>query len=341
MTAKPKELLNKVALVVFSISFMLLCLELFFRITLPIKFKSFINHATLVWTNPDTFLNDKVVRPSATLGYEWIPGSHAGWVQVNSLGMLGEERTRQKPKGVYRIICLGDSTIANANYSSAYVSLLEKLLNSNNSPRKFEVWNCGVAGYGAIQYCRALKEKWINYEPDMVIIGFCLNDFDTTPLLVKEKNNFVGYFPYKEILPKINPFLFRHSALYRFFINKLFFLKKEYSDNSPFKVAGSSLKEVKSLLSGKNIRLMIVILGLAERFNNYQLQWKSNYEEIKKIINDCNIESLDIVPIFENNSPESLKETAGDEIHFNLRGNQVIADAIYAYLQHNFKEIDN
>jgi len=75
--------------------------------------------------------------------------------------MLDKERTKDKPKETYRIICLGDSTTAN----SEYAAILEELLNKNTKKYSFEVWNCAVKGYSATQYYQALKEKWLRYNP--------------------------------------------------------------------------------------------------------------------------------------------------------------------------------
>ncbi len=326
-----ERLLRIVSFILLSAGFIVLILEVTFRIIYPVRFQSFINTSTHDWIHSAAFFDTQITRPSSTLGYEWVPNSrHAGY-KINSLGMLDRERQRDKTAGIYRIICLGDSTTA----TSDYVRILEKLLNENKKISKFEVWNCAVPGYGAMQYCRSLQEKWLRYTPDMIIIGFCLNDFETTPIIVRENNTFVGYFPYKEILPKINPFLFRHSALYRFIVYRYLF--KNSDDN--FKVASSYLKEVKDILSAKNIRFLIVILGLAERFDNFASHYKINYAEIKRIVSEYDIPSLDVVPVFaEDSNPQGLRKDPGDELHFNEKGSRIVAGLISAYLKQNLKD---
>ena len=251
-----KELLGKISLFFISIIITLLISELIFRIFYPVKFYSFFDHSTKNWARTEDVFHRSVVRPSRTLGYELKPNSE--FFRTNSFGMMDKERTKDKPKGVYRIICLGDSTTANSDYAR----ILEVLLNEGKK-EKFEVWNCGVLGYGAIQYFRGLKEKWLKYDSDMVIIGFCLNDFTTTPLLIREGEHFVGYFPNKEILPKVNPFLLKNSALYRFIVMRVFFSKKDYYDDT-VKQIRSYLQEAKELLSARKIPFLIVVFGFAE-----------------------------------------------------------------------------
>ncbi|MBU1912196.1 MAG: SGNH/GDSL hydrolase family protein [Candidatus Omnitrophica bacterium] len=291
-----------------------------------------MTHNTKDWSRSDIFLNNKITRPSRTLGYEWLPNAKSGWMKTNSLGMLDKERIKFKPDGAYRIICLGDSTTANSDY----VKILEGLLNKNKNPEKFEVWNCAVTGYGAIQYSRALEEKWMQYNPDMVIVGFCLNDFVSTPLVTMEQNTLVGYFPHREILPNVSPFLLKHSALYRFAIMRIFFLKnKNYEDyyKDIVEATRHHIQKMRKLCLTSETRFLIVILGITRRFEDCDPYLRRSYAEIKEIITECNIESLDTVPVFQKNDPESLM--LSDELHFNRRGNEIVADEIYRYLTQN------
>ena len=324
-------LFKRITLVIFLIIFTFLILELTFRSFGLVRFQSFIEHSTQTWEySSESCFSESYFVPSRTLGYEMVPNSKR--LETNSLGMKDRERTKDKAAGIYRIICLGDSTTANSDY----VNILERLLNEKEAEGEFEVWNCGVMGYNTAQYCQALEEKWLKYNPDMVIVGFCLNDFDTTPLVIREHNQLIGYFPYREILPEVNPFLLRYSALYRFIIMKLFFSKGEHY-NDAIKQVRLSLRETKRLLAAKDVRFLIVILGIVERMEDSR--WRENYMEIKKIIKDYHIESLDIVPLFEKNGPETLRWLIqNDKIHFNKKGSQIVAEAIYPYLKQDPKE---
>jgi len=324
MLKNKKELFGGLVLILSSTVFILCSLELFFRVFDPVKFKAFMVPSRGVWDDGGERFNSSNFRPSRSLGYELVQNSKLG---TNSMGMFDKERVGEKTKGVYRIICLGDSTTAN----SEYVTILERLLTENNRDRGFEVWNCGVPSYAAIQYCRALEEKWLRYEPDMVIIGFCLNDFDVTPLVVRESNRLVGYFPNQEIRPHVNPFLLRHSALYRSIVMRLFISRIPEDNKDILKLSRAYLTGVKDLLSEKGIRFLVVIFGLVDKLENYP-SWMRSHKDIKSIVKDCGIESIDMVPVFEANGPEGFRLLEGDELHFNRKGSQVIAETIYVYL---------
>ena len=326
-----KIFFKNITLTIISIIITVSIAEIHFRFFLPVEFRSFINSSTKTWDRDEEWFT-KLFRSSKILGYEPMPNNHTSEIATNSLGMFDKERVKYKPKSVYRIICLGDSTTAN----SEYVKILEMLLNKDTD-KKFEVWNCGVAGYSTLQQLRALRHKWLRYNPDMVIMGFCLNDFDTTPIVVKENGNLVGYFPHKEILPKVNPFLLKHSAIYRFIIARLLFSKKD--DNDIVELSRSYIQKTQELLSAKGIQFLIVILGIPERIENSSM--KENYVVVKSIIEDYNIEFINIVPLFKKNNPESLKFLPDDNIHFNREGSQIVAEAIHEYLKANLEIMKN
>ena len=65
-----------------------------------------------------------------------------------------------------------------------YAKLLEKKLNAIGIPEqpfRFEVINSGVGNYNTSQEIAYFKERGQHYNPDMVIIGFSINDAEVTP----------------------------------------------------------------------------------------------------------------------------------------------------------------
>lgn len=94
-------------------------------------------------------------------------------VNINSFGLRGRETTLKKPAGTKRIAVLGDSFTwgIGANDDELYTTVLEKKIPGS------EVLNFGVSGYGPVHY-HLLTQKVLSFEPDVVVIGFCLgNDF--------------------------------------------------------------------------------------------------------------------------------------------------------------------
>lgn len=121
------------------------------------------------------------IQPSADpdIKYEWIPGSHGrAWqtdIQINAQGFRGPPATPGKFDGT-RIIAIGDS-VTFGNFAPAdgnYPYLLGQML--ADTPVRHEVLNFGVGGYDTVQEAALLQEKGLAFKPDIVVLGFCLND---------------------------------------------------------------------------------------------------------------------------------------------------------------------
>ncbi len=82
-----------------------------------------------------------------------------------------------KQKGVYRIICLGESTTVHGGDKS-YPAQLEKILNASDIGIKFSVINKGTAGMTTFDIMQKFKDNLRRYEPNMVIAMMGINDHD-------------------------------------------------------------------------------------------------------------------------------------------------------------------
>jgi len=157
--------------------------------------------------------SDNVTRPHLRLGHENIPNtkrarlvvpgrphplpwetSRDGKIKItkritfrcttNSLGFRGKEVSPQKPEGVFRIFCLGDSiTFGHAVADSeSYPAVLERLLNERaEGKQRFEVINAGVMGYRVFQMLGLLMTRGLSYAPDLVTVCAGANDTVKAP----------------------------------------------------------------------------------------------------------------------------------------------------------------
>jgi lysophospholipase L1-like esterase len=105
--------------------------------------------------------------------------SNPRWdVRLNSQGDRAEESAREKRLGSIRIACLGDSWTfgMNADQNDTYPSRLAEWLRRANPNAAFEVMNFGVLGYSSFQGLQLLKRRVLAWEPDVVLVGFGMND---------------------------------------------------------------------------------------------------------------------------------------------------------------------
>ena len=104
---------------------------------------------------------------------------HPTWaIALNSQGFRSREFQTPKPRGRVRILCLGDSWTfgANVDQDQAYPQRLETLLRRAYPTVDVEVLNLGVFGYSSFQGLALLRRDVQALEPDVVVIGFAMND---------------------------------------------------------------------------------------------------------------------------------------------------------------------
>ena len=126
-----------------------------------------------------------VVAPYITPWENWEDGFYTvkstavgwpPWEDYNSEGLRDRERTVEKPEGVRRVICLGDSTTLGWGIrpQEAYPQVLEDLLESQGD--RVEVLNVALGGWSTRQERIAYERIARKYRPDAVLLGICLND---------------------------------------------------------------------------------------------------------------------------------------------------------------------
>jgi hypothetical protein len=104
-------------------------------------------------------------------------------VRTNHLGYRGAEVSRQKDPKTFRILRLGDSVTwgVGVQEDGIYLTILESMLNEPGSPtRRFETVNTAVIGYSLHQELLTLERDGVALSPDVVLLGFVVNDFYPT-----------------------------------------------------------------------------------------------------------------------------------------------------------------
>lgn len=97
----------------------------------------------------------------------------------------GNEFILDKPSGVFRIAFLGDSFTfgEGVKFEDTYPEKVSQLLNQKydaGSGKVFESYNFGVSACNTFQELFLLKHIVMSTRPDMVVIGYTLNDAEPT-----------------------------------------------------------------------------------------------------------------------------------------------------------------
>ncbi|MCB1791187.1 MAG: hypothetical protein KDJ24_12900 [Gammaproteobacteria bacterium] len=99
-------------------------------------------------------------------------------VENNRFGFRGREFEVPKPKNTLRIMVIGDSLTWGAGLApnERYSNMLEDRLRVLYPESHWEVLNFGVSGGSTIQQSAVLEKYLDIVQPDLVVVGFCVND---------------------------------------------------------------------------------------------------------------------------------------------------------------------
>jgi hypothetical protein len=155
--------------------------------------------------------------------------------RINSQGMRSDrEYAVPKPPGVFRIVGLGDSFTMGyeVDLEDTYLYQLENILRERGVSN-VEVLNLAVSGFGSAEELLKLEHEGLEYEPDLVIVGYFVNDVEnnlTSELfalrgdtLVPTGNAYLPAMGIRRTLEAIGPYAFvaDNSHLFNLFRNYL------------------------------------------------------------------------------------------------------------------------
>ncbi len=94
----------------------------------------------------------------------------------------------RRPESV-RIMGIGDSAMFGwgVDQNEDYLGVMETLLNAREDGIAYEVLNTGVPGYNTRQELELLKAQGLAYRPDVVVLGWCLNDWSPPTFLYEQQ----------------------------------------------------------------------------------------------------------------------------------------------------------
>jgi hypothetical protein len=132
-------------------------------------------------TRPAFLRHTRVEHPhvySETYGWELrrstrYEGRDGEIISVNRLGYRGPEHAAAPRPGIRRVVMLGDSVTFGTGVSDGQ-TFSDRL----EAAAAYEVVNLGVDGYGTDQELIRLESEGFSYQPDDVVLNFCVrNDY--------------------------------------------------------------------------------------------------------------------------------------------------------------------
>jgi len=323
---------------VFAVIF--LCLEFSYRAYKHYKYNKDIKNPAYPLITP--------LGPQDRLEYILKPNSeytlkNGITYKINQKGLRDIDFSYEKPVGVRRILALGDSYTFGwkEGLEDAYPKQLESVLNGTSS-QKYEVINAGVYGYNTEQEYEFLKRELIKYHPDLVVLGFVVNDAEPQNIMTRSpylEMEGVRFWSIEFIKFRVN-LLLQKFGIYNFFTLKqkwyhhnywLAFNEKGYSwkKENCFK----ALKNINNLLDANNMPLVVVIFPCLE----YNLPkpgekhvYKGVIDSVSAFCREEGIEVINLYPHFEGIRTADIRQGPGG--HLNRKGYSIAVKAISDYM---------
>lgn len=253
---------------------------------------------------------------------------------INTQGFRGDLILIPKPKNVFRIFVIGDScAFGNAvKYTQAYPYYLQGLLNQPGNKVVYEVVNAGVPGYSSLQGLRHLVRDVLPYQPDLVIASFGWND--TLPAVFytdkqqKAPNDLVmavsNSLQHSMVFAYLDNIITSWLSKTLLSLNKKYFKSKEIA-RVPEADFVENLSAIEAL--GRKTNFKVIFLNQPAR----QLVTHHYDALTRKVSAQRNVPFVDLLPLFCLNG-HSVEELFLDQNHYSPLGNQVIAKAIFDFL---------
>lgn len=313
----------------------------------------------VLWASPKFKYPQTLHQKHAVLGWEQIPNQRAyTWdaipVQINSHGLRDDEFLMEKGKNVFRVLVLGDSVTFGTSVAGdkTYSNQLEKLLNNNFLHKKFEVINAGVQRYFTYQELDYLKLKGLQFQSDLVIIGFYINDFGIRPVTWTRDYENTREKKMNTLWEKV-PFIasmIKNSAFVEFVKQRYRRLKQVQSRNkstqtkllegiqdakmmSLWNAATEYLTEFKNLSKKHGFELLLVAIpGRNQVLREYP---ESSYpKKLKEIADELGIAYLEMLSTFRENYTGDIRSLYFRyDGHPNAVAHGLIAKKIFMRLQ--------
>ncbi len=107
-----------------------------------------------------------------------VPNQKSQTININSDGFRGPEISKEKQDNTYRIFVVGGSTTFGSGVkdNESAPAHLQKIFDNKELGFNVEVINAGVPGAWSQNEVRYVKEKLIDYDPDLIIVYDGVND---------------------------------------------------------------------------------------------------------------------------------------------------------------------
>jgi lysophospholipase L1-like esterase len=269
--------------------------------------------------------------------------NHVAVAKINALGLRGQDFSTKKPVNAFRILFVGDSFTFGEGVQDdeTFASILQERLQSEveDDERRYHVINAGVSGYNTKDEVENLRTKWLDLEPDAVVLVFYLNDaYDESrfaALITGSAEGELGrdlrFESSSRLLQFVADRVFRWRVGRR--ITRIYqsqFFESPTIGGHDWETCKKSLHEASELMRERDIRFAMVIFPELHALDDSH-PFENVYQRVHAYAESLGIPALNLFPVFEGRSGPELWVHVTDH-HPNAEAHRIAADAIWSFL---------
>ena len=328
-----RKSVSNLMLSAFSLLIALIFAELFLHFVHPIEYRRPPRPL------PDDVWHELLHRPSSVpgLAYELVPNrqkySHGAIIRTNSFGMRDEEPRMEDGDSLHRIVVIGDSNTFGFGIpgEDVYPKVLEKLLNEKIQDGQFEVLNLGVGGYSTRDEALVLEYKGIRWNPELVVIGYVLNDPEIDPIqplhTYYQEPRWWQYLNVSRLVARSK------NSLEIKVLGEGDYIKYLHAHHQKWQSVVEGLEKIGTLGQKRKIPILLLIFPMTGKsWTVYP--YRNLHQQVANIAKEKDLKVLDLYDYFSQFHPEELM-VAPRDAHPSKFGHELTARAIYQWMLAN------
>jgi len=284
--------------------------------------------------------HERIHRPSNVpgLSYELVP-SHPSVSQgqknrTNSLGMR-DAPLRERGQRLVRIAFVGDSYTFGwaVPQGVTFVNNLERLLNqaSSDPKRVFEVLNMGVSGYSTRDEAIVLREKALPLDPDLVLVGYVLNDPEIDPIQPLHASfQETELWQYSSLARRIARALYKRDLAAQGGGNYTRYL---HANPRKWQSVVDAFGDMAAAAQAAGVPVAVVILPTLPRESWEGYAYEAIHGQVADAARAAGLPVIDLLSGMRRfDKPGRLRIAAADE-HPNVQGHEIIGQLLFEQLK--------
>ena len=253
------------------------------------------------------------------------------------------DRQRPGPKaaGRFRILASGDSFVWGAGVYPAdtYSRRLERRLGGLVSDHEFEVVSWSRSGWSTKQVWDSLRGRLRGLNPDLVLLGFTLNDPEPSDRLVRQSVT-------EELLRREpdegwSRTLYERSRLYGLFWERFENRRQRRAFDSYYHrlyegpywdECRQAIAELREATEALGVPLVMVVMPVFDSQFDHQYRYRELHRKIARVARELEIPVLDLLATYRRVDARRLAVEPFTDPHPNELAHRIAADELTEYL---------